>query len=90
MAGRVARSKATAFFVDENCHPRSIAAMRTRAAPPGIEVILGPPEDLVPERVFGAIFQYPGTHGQLRDFGGERAALHGTKAVGAISDDPWR
>jgi glycine dehydrogenase len=89
MARRVAKSKATSFFVDENCHPQNIAVMRTRAAPLGIEVIVGPPEDLVPERVFGAIFQYPGTHGQLRDFGGEMAALHGAKAVGVISADPF-
>jgi len=35
MAQRVAKSKATAFFVDENCHPQNIAVMRTRAAPLG-------------------------------------------------------
>jgi glycine dehydrogenase len=42
--------------------------MRTRAEPLGIEVIVGPPEALDPAAVFGAIFQYPGTYGHLRDF----------------------
>ncbi|MEC8274616.1 MAG: glycine dehydrogenase (aminomethyl-transferring), partial [Pseudomonadota bacterium] len=59
MAQRVAKSKAMAFFVDENCHPQNIAVLRTRAEPLGIEVIVGPPEALQPEQVFGAIFQYP-------------------------------
>ena len=63
MAQRVAKSKATAFFVDENCHPQNIAVIKTRAAPLGIEVIVGAPEDLDPEAVFGAVFQYPGTYG---------------------------
>ena len=45
MAQRVAKSKATAFFVDENCHPQNIAVIRTRARPLGIEVIVGVPAD---------------------------------------------
>jgi len=32
--------------------------------------------------------QYPGTHGHLRDFTSEIAALHGQKAIGIISADP--
>ncbi|KNG94211.1 aminomethyl-transferring glycine dehydrogenase [Pseudaestuariivita atlantica] len=88
MAQRVAKSKATAFFVDENCHPQNIAVMRTRAAPLGIEVIVGAPENMAAEAVFGAIFQYPGTHGQVRDFTNQMAALHDAKAVGIVSADP--
>ncbi|MEO1155452.1 MAG: glycine dehydrogenase (aminomethyl-transferring), partial [Pseudomonadota bacterium] len=60
----------------------------TRAAPLGIEVIVGAPEDLEPEAVFGAIFQYPGTYGHLRDFTDEMAALHAAKAIGVVIADP--
>ncbi|PWR01713.1 glycine dehydrogenase (aminomethyl-transferring) [Meridianimarinicoccus roseus] len=88
MAQRGAKSKATAFFVDKNCHPQNIALIRTRAAPLGIEVIVGAPEDLDPAAVFGAIFQYPGTYGGLRDFSAPIAALHEHKAVGIIAADP--
>ena len=88
MAQRVAKSKATAFFVDENCHPQNIAVMRTRAKPLGIQVIVGNPDDLDPTAVFGAIFQYPGTHGHIRDFTNEMSALHAQKAVGIVSADP--
>ena len=68
MAQRVAKSKAKGFFIDENCHPQNITVMKTRAEPLGIEVIVGNVEDMDPEAVFGAIFQYPGTYGHLRDF----------------------
>ncbi|OSP55680.1 aminomethyl-transferring glycine dehydrogenase [Pseudoruegeria sp. SK021] len=88
MAQRVAKSKATAFFVDENCHPQNIAVMQTRAAPLGIEIIIGAPETLVPEDVFGAIFQYPGTYGDLHDFTDPIAALHAAKAIGVLVADP--
>ncbi|MEJ6710062.1 MAG: aminomethyl-transferring glycine dehydrogenase [Amylibacter sp.] len=88
MAGRVGKSKSKTFFIDENCHPQNISVMKTRAAPLGIEVIIGNPDDLDASAVFGAIFQYPGTHGDLRDFTAEIDALHENAAIGIISADP--
>jgi len=88
MAQRVAKSKAKAFFVDENCHPQNIAVIRTRAAPLGIEVIVGAPEDLQADQVFAAVFQYPGTYGHVRDFTAQMEALHGAKAIGIVDADP--
>ena len=87
MAERCARSKARAFFVDEGCHPQTIAVIRTRAAPLGIAVVVGAPEAMVAGAVFGAIFQYPGTLGQVRDFSAEIAALHGAKAIAVVATD---
>ncbi len=88
MARRVGKSKAMGFFIDENCHPQNIAVMRTRAEPQGIEIVVGSPDDLDAAAVFGAIFQYPGTHGTLRDFTPEIARLHGAGAIGIIAADP--
>ncbi|HHL20966.1 MAG TPA: glycine dehydrogenase (aminomethyl-transferring) [Aliiroseovarius sp.] len=89
MAQRIAKTKAGAFFIDRHCHPQNIAVMQTRAAPLGIEVIVGDPErDLDPESVFGAIFQYPGTHGVVRDFTDQITALHAARAVGIVIADP--
>ena len=88
MAERVSKSKAKGFFIDENCHPQNIAVMEARAAPLGIEVIVGAPDDLDPEAVFGAIFQYPGTYGHLTDFTDHMARLHGAKAIGIVIADP--
>ncbi|MES2970404.1 MAG: aminomethyl-transferring glycine dehydrogenase [Pseudomonadota bacterium] len=87
MAERSAKSKARAFFVDHGCHPQTIGVIRTRAVPLGIEVIVGAPEDMVPEQVFGAIFQYPGTFGHVRDFTAEIAALHAAKAIAVVATD---
>ena len=88
MAQRISKSKTPAFFVDENCHPQNIAVMKTRAAPLGIDLIVGSPDDLDATAVFGAIFQFPGTTGHLRDFTSQITALHQTGAIGIISADP--
>jgi glycine dehydrogenase len=88
MAKRVAKTKAMGFFIDENCHPQNINVMKTRAAPLGIEVIVGNPDDLDASAIFGAIFQFPGTYGHLRDFTPEIAALHEAAAIGIVAADP--
>ncbi|MCJ8140363.1 aminomethyl-transferring glycine dehydrogenase [Falsirhodobacter halotolerans] len=87
MAERASKSKARGFFVDENCHPQTIAVIQTRAKPLGVEVIVGAASDLDAGAVFGAIFQYPGTLGEVRDFTAEIEALHGAKAIAVVATD---
>ena len=88
LAERVSKSKAKAFFVDEACHPQTVAVIQTRAEPLGWKVIVGNPfTDLDPVDVFGAIFQYPGTHGHIHDFSGLIARLHQTGAIAAVAAD---
>ena len=85
---RSAKTKATGFFVDKDCHPQTIAVIQTRAEPLGWNVIVGDPfTDLDPTEVFGAIFQYPGTHGHVHDFSGLIARLHQTGALAAVAAD---
>ncbi|CAN7602549.1 aminomethyl-transferring glycine dehydrogenase [Rhizobium sp. LjRoot30] len=89
MAERVAKSKAKTFFVDENCHPQTIALIKTRAAPLGWQVIVGnPDEHLKANEVFGALFQYPGTYGHVRDFTALIAKLHENGAIATVAADP--
>ena len=88
MAQRVSKSKAKGFFIDRDCHPQNIAVMKTRAEPLGIEVIIGDPDKMEADKVFGAIFQYPGTYGHVRDFTDHMTALHEAKAVGIVTADP--
>jgi len=88
MAQRVSKSKAKAFFVDEDCHPQNIAVMRTRAEPLGIEIITGHREDFDATKVFGAIFQYPGTFGLVHDFTDAIAELHANNAIAIMIADP--
>ncbi|MCF1471534.1 MULTISPECIES: aminomethyl-transferring glycine dehydrogenase [Rhizobium/Agrobacterium group] len=89
MAERVAKSKAKSFFVDANCHPQTIAVIKTRAEPLGWGVVVGNPfTDLNPGEVFGALFQYPGTHGHVSDFTPLINALHNAQAIAAVAADP--
>ena len=92
MAKRGAKSfaaKSSTFFVDQNCHPQTIAVLETRSKPLGWTLIIGDPEaDLHPETVFGAIFQYPGTNGQITDFRAPIAALHTHGAIAVMAADP--
>ena len=88
MALRLSKSKAKAFFVDRDCHPQNIAVIQTRAAPLDIEVIIGDPDKMDASAVFGALFQYPGTYGHVRDFTDHMAALHEAGALGVVSADP--
>ena len=89
VAQRVAKNKGTKFFVDRQCHPQSIAVMRTRAEPLGWELVVGDPEtDLSASEVFGAIFQYPGTDGEVRDFRGVITQLKAAGAISIMAADP--
>ncbi len=89
MARRIAHVPASAFFVDRDCHPQSIAVLRTRAEPLGWRVIVGDPmTDLDPGAVFGALFQYPGCSGEIRDFRRPIAGLHAAGALAVMAADP--
>ncbi|WP_281650137.1 aminomethyl-transferring glycine dehydrogenase [Novacetimonas hansenii] len=89
MARRVARSKAMSFFVDADCHPQVISVLRTRAEPMGWTLVVGDPaHDLRADEVFGALFQYPGSSGQVRDPRAAIAALHAAGAIAAMTADP--
>jgi len=87
MAERTAKSKARAFFVDRFCHPQTIAVIRTRAAPLGIEIIEDMVGNLDPAKVFGAIFQYPGSYGHVTDFTALIAKVHAAKGIAVVATD---
>jgi glycine cleavage system P protein (glycine dehydrogenase) len=89
LARRVAASNSNRFFVDAEVHPQTLAVVRTRAEPLGWDVVVGDPaRDLHSIDVFGALFQLPGTFGDLRDFSGPIAAVQRTGGVAIIAADP--
>ena len=56
------------FFADLDCHSQTLAVLTTRAEALGWRVVVGDPmRDLDASQVFGAIFQYPATFGDIRD-----------------------
>jgi glycine dehydrogenase (decarboxylating) len=89
MAHRVSKSKSNVFFVDENCHPQTIDVIRTRAEPMGLDVVVGDPfADLDATGVYGAIFQYPGSYGEIHDFTDVISTLHAENAIAVVAADP--
>jgi glycine dehydrogenase len=88
MAHRVVNARPNAFFVDAECHPQTIAVVRTRSEPLDWKIIVGNPmKDLQPSAVFGALLQYPGTSGDIRDFRTVISALHATGAIAVMATD---
>ncbi len=89
LARRSSKSASNAFFVDFDCFPQTIAVLRTRAEAIGWEIVIGDPfTDLVPDAVFGALLQYPGASGKVRDFRQVAASLHEADAIVAVAADP--
>jgi glycine dehydrogenase len=85
---RVGRSKNMVFFVDEETHPNTIDVIRTRALPLGFYVTVGDPEtDLDPSTAFGALLQYPGTSGRIRNIAPIVARCHEAGALVAVATD---
>ncbi|TWB53808.1 aminomethyl-transferring glycine dehydrogenase [Bradyrhizobium sacchari] len=83
LAERHSQVKAKAFFVDKDVHPQTLAVMRTRAEPLGWTLVVGDPlTDLDKSDVLGALLQYPGSSGALRDL---RPAIAALKAKGALA-----
>ncbi len=59
---------ASQFFVSDACHPQTIAVVRTRARPLGIEVIVGDGRQVNWAATFGALVQYPDTYGAIPNY----------------------
>jgi glycine dehydrogenase len=88
MSKRLSKNKSNTYFIDENAHPQTIRVMQTRALPVGIELIIGNPrKDLRNCDVFGALFQYPGSTGDVIDFSDEIQQLQANKGLATVAAD---
>src|SRR6201995_3730851 len=88
LAERAAQAKTKTFFVDTDVHPQTLAVLRTRAEPLGWSIIVGDPlTDLAKADVFGALLQYPGSSGAVRDLRPAIAALHEKGALAVVAAD---
>ena len=88
LAERVAQLKSKTFFVDREVHPQTLAVLRTRAEPLGWALIVGDPlTDLDSAEVCGALLQYPGSSGAVRDLRGAIAALRAKGALAIVAAD---
>ena len=56
------------FFVAEDIYPQTLAVLKTRAIPIGIELVVGNPDEFnFTTDFFGALVQYPGASGEIMD-----------------------
>ncbi len=89
LAHRAASAKTSSFFVDRNVHPQTLAVLRVRAEPLGIDLAVGAPgDDLSRAQFFGALFQYPDTFGTIGDYREAIAAVHTHGGLAILAADP--
>ncbi|WP_271409710.1 aminomethyl-transferring glycine dehydrogenase [Pseudomonas sp. Q1-7] len=87
LAKRVAKSKSNLFFVDEDSHPQTISVVQTRAQAFGFDLVVDHVDNLARHQVFGALLQYPDTHGEIRDLRPLIEHLHGQQALACVGTD---
>ncbi|MHC5003707.1 MAG: aminomethyl-transferring glycine dehydrogenase, partial [Planctomycetota bacterium] len=78
IARKPAGGAAPRFFVAADCHPQTIAVVRSRAGSMGVELLVDDPAGLDPVAtpVCGALVQYPATDGRIVDHEALAARVH--------------
>ncbi|WP_147652796.1 aminomethyl-transferring glycine dehydrogenase [Vulcaniibacterium gelatinicum] len=87
LAKRSGKSKSNVFFVSERVHPQTLAVLRTRAEPLGIELVVGRDEDAAATDCFAVLLQYPDTFGAVRDYRALAEAVHARGALVTVATD---
>ncbi|WP_373186194.1 aminomethyl-transferring glycine dehydrogenase [Halopseudomonas sp.] len=87
LAKRVAKSKSNLFFVDHDCHPQTISVVRTRAEAFGFDLVVDDVSTLGEHEVFGALFQYPDTWGEIRDLKPLIDQVHANNGLACVAAD---
>lgn len=85
MCNNIHRGKRKTFAIANNCHPQTIDICMTRATGFGIKVVVVDVNDVDygSGDVCGVLVQYPGTEGEVLDYGEfvKEAHSHGVKVV---------
>ncbi len=82
------RNKANAVFVSDDCHPSTLAVLRTRAGAIGIEIVTGDPAEFdFSMPVFAVVLQYPATDGTLTDPSAFISQAHDHDALAIVATD---
>ena len=84
MCANLGRGQRRVFLAAADCHPQTLAVVRTRARSMGFEVVVAPPAEMeVTADVFGILLQYPTTDGRIVDYGplAEKAHAAGAQVV---------
>ncbi len=88
LAKRVCRQRGAGdFFVDRDCFPQTIDVLRTRAECFGFGLVIGDPSQMPDAGLFGAVLQYPGLSGKVRDLRPAIEHLHRQGAIAVVAAD---
>ena len=87
MIRRLGKHAGHAFFVHEDTHPQTLAVLRTRARPIGIDIVVGDADAFDGEICFGALISWPGTSGELGDHHGLIERVHAVGGLVAAATD---
>ncbi len=81
------KSKSDVFFVDADTHPQTIAVVKTRAEHFGFDVEVAPADEVANGDYFGALLQYPGSTGVVRDLTSLIDSAHKNNALVTVATD---
>src|SRR5690348_6929441 len=84
---RMSPSNSDVFFVADDVLPQTLEVVQTRARPLGLTVKVGKAEGAAQCDCFGALFQYPGVDGEVRDYRALTEALHAKGAAVVAATD---
>ncbi|MBA2555708.1 MAG: aminomethyl-transferring glycine dehydrogenase [Geodermatophilaceae bacterium] len=85
---RANKTSSGGFLVDSQCLPQTIAVLRTRAQPLGIDLTVADLDAGMPDGdFFGVLLQYPGADGAVRDLPALIDAAHERAALVAVAAD---
>jgi glycine dehydrogenase len=84
---RVGTSQSRTFFVAEDVFAQTADVVKTRAAPLGFDVVVGPASEAAATDAFGVLLQYPGADGDVRDYRALVDALHARGALVVVAAD---
>ena len=92
MARRVSGSESNVFLVDADAFPQTRAVLVTRAEPIGVtlkfvDFAAGHVAGALNDGAFGALIQYPGSSGRIRDISADIAAVKGVGGVVVVASD---
>ena len=88
MCVALARHERRVFLAAADCHPQTLAVVRTRARSMGIEVVIADPAQAeITQDVFGILLQYPTTDGRVVDYGPLAERAHGAGAQVVVAAD---
>ena len=89
MARRQSKSSSNRFVVHHDTHPQTVAVLRTRAEPVGIDLVVGDVEELTSgDGLFGAVFSLPTSSGAVRDWTDAIAQVHELGGIAVVVTDP--